>query len=189
LPFSGAYRLPRAGAPPDRGLSLGTSSWRRIDDTMMPARGKLVGAYVNSALIKSEAITGGYDDAVVLTQDGHVSELSGANIFMIRDGVLITPPITDNVLEGITRRSIIELAREEIGLEVVERSVDRSELYIADEIFECGTGAQVTPIGKVDNRMVGDGMIGPLTKQIQNLFFGVVRGENSGRAEWCASYR
>lgn len=153
---------------------------------MMPARGKLVGAYVNSALIRSEAITGGYDDAVVLTQDGHVSELSGANIFMIRDGVLITPPITDNVLEGITRRSIIELAREELGVVVVERSVDRSELYLADEIFECGTGAQVTPIGKVDSRIVGDGMIGPLTKQIQDLFFRVVRGENFDWAEWCA---
>ena len=96
------YALPREGAPPDEGLNLGTSSWRRIDDTMMPARGKLVGAYVNSALIKSEAVTGGYDDGVVLTQDGHVSELSGANIFMIRDGVLITPPITDNVLVILT---------------------------------------------------------------------------------------
>ena len=178
------YAIPRAGAPPDQGLNLGTSSWRRVDDTMMPARGKLVGAYVNSALIKSEAITGGYDDAVVLTQDGHVSELSGANIFMIRDGVLITPPITDNVLEGITRRTIIELATE-LGMEVMERSVDRSELYIADEVFECGTGAQVTPIGKVDNRLVGDGMIGPLTKSIQDVFFGVVRGENEDYAHWC----
>eukprot|EP01046_Picozoa_sp_COSAG06_P023051 COSAG06_NODE_1815_length_8303_cov_3.031936_4_plen_149_part_00 len=117
---------------------------------------------------------------MVLTQDDHVSELSGANSFMIRDGVLITPPITDNVLEGITRRTIIELATE-LGMEVM----DRSELYIADEVFECGTGAQVTPISKVDNRLVGDGMIGPLTKSIQDVFFGVIRGENEDYAHWC----
>jgi branched-chain amino acid aminotransferase len=112
------YALPRGGMPPEQGLSVGTSSWRRIDDTMIPARGKLIGAYVNSALVKSEAVMGGYDDAVVLTQDGHVSELSGANIFMVRGGVLVTPPITDNVLEGVTRRSIIELARAELGMTV-----------------------------------------------------------------------
>jgi branched-chain amino acid aminotransferase group I len=129
----------------ERGISAGTSSWRRNSDTSIPARSKIVGAYVNSAFSKTEAQLNGYDEAIVLTLDGHASEGSAENLFLVRDGVLITPPITDDILEGITRTALMELARTELGVTVVERQVDRSELYIADEVLLCGTGAQISP--------------------------------------------
>ncbi len=168
----------------EKGAKICVSAWRRVDDTAIPARGKVNGAYVNSALIKSDAMLSGFDDALVLSQDGHVAEGSSANFMMVRDGVVITPPITANILEGITRRSLIHLARKELGLEVVEREIDRSELYLCDEAFYCGTGAQVTPISSIDHRLVGDGEVGAITNQIRETFFRVVRGEEPSYKHW-----
>jgi branched-chain amino acid aminotransferase len=155
-----------------------------VDDGAIPARGKVNGAYVNSALIKSDAVLSGYDEAIVLNQNGHVSEGSAANFMMVRDGVLITPPITDNILEGITRRTIMHLAQTELDLDVVERPIDRTELYLCDEAFFCGTGAQVTAIGSVDNRQLGDGGVGPITGQIADLYFDVVYGRLPKYSDW-----
>jgi len=168
-----------------RGLRVMVSSWRRLEDTMIPARCKITGGYVNSALATTEALEAGLDEAILLNQDGHVSEGAGENIFLVRDGVLITPPQTANILEGITRDAIIRLAREELGLEVMERTVDRTELYVADEVFFCGTGAQVSPIVEVDRRPVGDGKVGPITAAVQALYFRVVRGEVPRYLGWC----
>jgi len=166
------------------GIRCMVSSWRRVDDTMAPARTKCTGIYVNSALAKSEALQAGFDEAILLTYDGHVCEGSGENIFMVRHGQLITPPLTDNILEGITRASIIHLAREELGLDVVERSVDRTELYIADEVFLCGTGAQVAPVIEVDRRSIGDGEPGPISLRVQDLYLEVMTGRSQKYAEW-----
>lgn len=168
----------------DEGAKVCVSAWRRVDDTMIPARGKVNGTYVNSALIKSDAMLSGFDDALVLNQDGHVSEGSAANFMMVRKGVVITSPITDNILEGITRRTLIQLIRDELGVEVVERSIDRSELYLADEAFYCGTGAQVKPIAAIDHRTVGNGELGPITDQIRDLYFRVVTGREEKYMEW-----
>ncbi len=153
------------------------SSWRRIDDNVIPARSKVAGAYVNSALIKTDANRAGFDEAFVLDQNGHVSEGSAMNIFMLRDGVLVTPPITDNILEGITRRSIIELARNELSVEVVERSIDRTEVFVAEEMFMTGTAAQVVAVTKVDHRPIGAGKMGPLTTKLRALFDDVVHAK------------
>ncbi len=160
------------------------SSWRRIDDNMIPPRAKVAGAYVNTALIKSDAELSGFDEALVLTQDGHVSEGSAENVFIVRDGVLITPPVTDNILEGITRRTIIQLAREELGLEVIERPIDRTEIFICDELFLTGTAAQVTAVTRVDHRPIGDGKMGPITAQLRDLFQQVVRGKHPKYRHW-----
>jgi len=166
------------------GLKVCTSSWRRVDDTAIPARGKLIGSYVNSAFIKSDAKLSGFDEAIVLSQDGHVSEGSIANFFMVRDGVLITPPVSANALEGITRRTVIELAQAELGVKVVERDIDRTELYIADEALFCGTGIQIAPILSVDHRLVGSGAIGPITQEISDLYFQVVTGQAPKYQHW-----
>lgn len=160
------------------------SSWRRLDDNMIPPRGKIAGAYVSTALIKSDAELSGFDEALVLTQDGHVSEGSAENVFMVRDGVLITPPVTDNILEGITRRTIIQLAREELGLPVVERPIDRTEIFICDELFLTGTAAQVTAVTRVDHRPIGEGKMGPITAQLRELFQQVVRGKHPKYRHW-----
>jgi len=165
-------------------LSVGFSSWRRVDDNAIPARGKISGTYINSALAKTEAVMNGFDEALVLTQDGHVSEASAANLFMVRDGVLITPPITDNVLEGITRKSMLQFGREDLGLEVVERSIDRSELYLANEAFFCGTGVGVAAIGKIDHRLVGDGNAGPIAQSLLNHYQKVVTGKVEKYMDW-----
>lgn len=170
--------------PKDVGISVCVSSWRRVDDTAIPARGKVNGTYVNSALAKSDALLSGFDEAILLNHDGHVSEATAANFMMVRKGVLITPPITDNLLEGITRRSMIQLARERLGLEVVERPIDRSELYMADEAFFCGTGVQMAAIGSFDHRPVGDGSKGPITKELGELQYRVLTGEESAYMEW-----
>jgi len=169
----------------EEGAHVCTSSWRRVDDNVMPARGKITGAYVNSALIKSEALLNGYDEAIVLTEDGHVSEGSAANLFLVRDGQLITPPVSENILEGITRRTIIELAQNELDLPVVQRRIDRSELYVADEAFFCGTGVQVTSITRIDHRPVGNGEMGPITRAVRELYFDVVRGRVEKYRHWC----
>ena len=168
----------------DTNAHVTVSSWRRIDDNVIPARGKIAGAYANSALAKTDANLAGFDEAVVLDSHGHVSEGSAMNIFIVRDGVLITPPITDNILEGITRRSIIELARKELGLDVVERSIDRTEVFIADEMFMTGTAAQVVAVTKVDHRPVGIGSMGPVTSKLRSVFDDVVRAKNPKYAGW-----
>lgn len=170
--------------PIDHGIRLGTSSWRRVDDTAIPARGKISGSYANSAFIKSEAQLNGYDDALVLNQDGHVSEASAANFLMVRNGKLITSTISDNVLEGIVRSSVLQLAQERLGLPVEERPIDRSEVYVADEVFLCGTGVQISPVISVDHRAIGSGQVGPVVTQFQRLFFDVVRGNDPAYAHW-----
>jgi branched-chain amino acid aminotransferase len=169
----------------DKGVRCCTSSWRRVDDTMIPARGKITGIYVNSALAKTEANEMGFDEAILLNHDGHVSEGSGENIFLVRDGKLVTPSGSDNILMGITRDAVIQLARDELGLEVVERSIDRSELYLAEEAFFTGTAAHVTPIVEVDRRDVGNGEIGKITKELQRLYFDVIKGQNPKYLHWC----
>lgn len=168
----------------DAGLSVCVSGWRRVDDTAIPARGKVNGTYVNSALAKSDAMLSGFDEAILLNHDGHVSEATAANFMMVRNGVLITTPITANVLEGITRKSLIELARDVLGLEVVERNIDRSELYLADEAFFCGTGAQMAAIGSIDHRTVGDGKKGPISKALGELQYRVLTGEETDYRYW-----
>ena len=160
------------------------SSWRRLDDNMIPARGKVSGAYANSALIKTDAVKAGFDEALVLTQDGHVSEGSAMNIFMVRNGVLITPTITENILEGITRRTAIELARQEMGVEVIERPIDRTEIYMSEELFMTGTAAQVVAITQVDHRQIGTGVMGPITTRLRELYQQVVRGNLNEYRHW-----
>lgn len=166
------------------GISTMTTSWRRISDTAIPARSKINGAYVNSAFAKSDAMLNGHEEAIVLTADGHASEGSAENLFMVRDGVLVTPSVTDDILEGITRAAIIELARAELGLETVERSIDRTELYVAEEVFLCGTGAQVSPVTRIDHRPVGEGTIGPVTGRIKDVYFDAVRGRLPAYGDW-----
>ncbi len=166
------------------GVRAQVSSWRRTDDNAVPARGKITGAYVNSALAKSEAQLNGYDEAIVLTADGHVSEGSAENIFLIKDRTLVTPAATDTILEGITRRRLIEIARTRLELPVVERSVDRTELYAADEIFLCGTGAQISPVIEVDRRAVGSGRPGTITRELSRVYFDAVRGKVPEYREW-----
>src|SRR4051812_4573152 len=167
----------------DNGIRIGTVSWRRTSDTSIPSRAKIVGSYVNPAFAKSEAMLNGFDEALVLTESGHASEGSAENLFMVRDGVLVTPPVVDDILEGITRQGIIELATD-MGIEVVARSIDRSELYIADEVFLCGTGAQLSPVIEVDHRPVGSGAIGPVTGQLKDRYFDVVRGKVAEYSHW-----
>ncbi len=160
------------------------SSWRRIDDNMIPARGKISGAYVNSAFIKSDALLAGFDEALVLTQEGHVSEGSAMNIFMVRGDAVITPPVTDNILEGITRRAVLELVRQEIKLPVVERPIDRTEIYLCEELFITGTAAEITAVTRVDHRPIGKGMMGPVTAQLRELFHNIVRGRDAKYRHW-----
>jgi branched-chain amino acid aminotransferase len=168
----------------DTSASVTVSSWRRIDDNIIPARGKISGAYVNSALAKTDAARGGYDEALVLTQDGHLAEGSAMNIFLVRDGLLITPPVTENVLEGITRRTVMELAKNELGLSVLERPIDRSEIYICDELILTGTAAQVTAVTLVDHRPVGNGVMGPVATQLRELYARVVRADHPNYNHW-----
>jgi branched-chain amino acid aminotransferase len=162
-----------------------TSSYRRIDDNAIPARAKVTGGYVNSALAKTEAQLNGFDEAIMLTNEGHVCEGSGENIFLVSGNTLITPATSDNILVGITRSAAIQIAREELGIGTVERSIDRSELYAADECFMTGTAAEITPVIEVDRRPIGEGKIGPLTRHLQEIFFDVVRGRHTRYAEWC----
>ncbi len=165
------------------GVRIATVSWRRTGDVAIPSRAKIMGSYVNPAFSKSEAMLNGYDEALVLTDDGHISEGSAENIFVVRDGVLLTPPVTDDILEGITRAGIFEIC-DELGLRVVERSIDRSEIYVADEAFFCGTGAQISPIIEVDRRPIGSGSVGPITRRIKDRYFDIVRGNVPAYAHW-----
>jgi branched-chain amino acid aminotransferase len=161
-----------------------TSSWRRLDDNTIPSRGKITGGYINSALSKSEAHWNGYDEAIVLNPDGHIAEGSAMNLFVVRDGKLLTPAVTDNILEGITRRTVIQLAENDLKIPVVERPIDRSELYIADEVLFAGTGAQVSAVVEIDHRPIGNGKMGPVTAKLQDAYFGIVRGKNAKYSDW-----
>jgi branched-chain amino acid aminotransferase len=166
------------------GLKACVSSWRRTSDTAIPARGKLTGSYINTALAVDEAHRAGYDDAIFLTQDGSVSEASAANIFLVRKGQLITPPVTADILEGITRDAVMELAESELDMPTLQRDVDRTELYAADEVFLSGTGFQIAPIIEVDGRQVGTGEMGPVAERLQELYFKAARGEWEKYADW-----
>jgi branched-chain amino acid aminotransferase len=167
----------------DKGVRVMTSTWRRNADEALPARAKIVGGYVNMAFQKTEAELNGYDEAVVLTANGHVNESSAANIFVVRDGVAMTPPVNDDLLEGVTRKALMELLANE-GLPVLERSIDRSELYVADEIFVCGTGVQVSPVIEVDHRPVGAGQVGPIARLVRDRYFDAVRGRLPEYRHW-----
>ena len=164
-----------------------TSSWRRVDDPMIPARLKISGIYINSILAKTEATLAGFDEAIILNQDGHVCEGTGENIFLVDGGRLITPVLEDNVLPGITRDTVIQLARSELGLEVVERTVDRSELYLADEVLLTGTAAHLTPVVELDNRPIADGKPGPISTRLQEMYFDIVVGRNPKYLHWCTA--
>jgi branched-chain amino acid aminotransferase len=170
------------------GVRAIVSSWARIPDNAIPSRGKLSGAYINSALAKDEAEEKGADEAILLGADGHVSEGSGCNIFIVRDGVLTTPPITGDILEGITRRSFLQFATD-LGIPTEQREIDRSELYLADEAFFCGTGVQVAPIASIDGRPIGDSVPGPITVKLRDVFFDTVRGRSDRYAEWITPVR
>jgi branched-chain amino acid aminotransferase len=163
----------------------GISSWRRPDYNVIPPNAKITGLYANNALAKSEAIENGFDEAIMLTPDGHVSEGSGENIFLVIDGKLVTPATYSNILMGITRDTVIKLAQNELGIETIERQVDRSELYIADECFLTGTAAHITPVAEIDHRKIGSGEIGEITKRLQQLYFEVIRGNNPKYLDWC----
>ncbi|NWF64921.1 MAG: branched-chain amino acid transaminase [Chloroflexi bacterium] len=168
----------------DTNAHVTISSWRRVDDNMIPARSKVAGAYVNSALAKTDANRAGFDEALVLNSDGHISEGSAMNVFMVRNGVIYTPPITDNILEGITRRSVMEVAQKEFGLEIVERSIDRTEILIADEVFLTGSAAQIVAVTKIDHRSIGGGVMGPVTARLREFYEDIVRGRTSKYAAW-----
>jgi branched-chain amino acid aminotransferase len=167
----------------EKGLSVTVSGWRRNDDNAIPARAKVTGGYINAALAIADAQDAGFDEAILLTQDGHVSEGSAANIFLIMNGKLITPAVADDILVGITRGAIMELAGK-LGVPVTERRVDRTELYVADEIFLVGTGVQVAPVTKVDGRKIGDGKMGEITRSIQDLYLSAVHGEVEEYMDW-----
>jgi branched-chain amino acid aminotransferase len=178
VPF-GAY-IDAEGA-----IDCTTSSWRRIDDTIIPPRVKISGHYVNSILAKTEATLAGFDEAIMLTQDGDVSEGSGENLFMVVNGSIFTPPVADNNLTGITRDSAITLAKDLLGIEVVERRIRRSELYLCDEVFLTGTAAHITPVGSLDRRPIGKGGVGPITTKLRDAYVEVIKGDNSDYIRWC----
>jgi len=161
------------------------SSWRRPDDNVIPPQAKITGLYANNALAKSEAIENGFDEAIMLTPDGHVSEGSGENIFLVLEGKLVTPASYNNILLGITRDTVIKLAQNELGIETIERPVDRSELYTAEECFLTGTAAHITPVAEIDYRQIGSGEIGEITRRLQQLYFEVIRGNNPKYLDWC----
>jgi len=169
----------------EKGARCCTSSWRRVEDTGIPARAKITGIYANSALAKTEANLNGFDEAIMLDERGHVSEGSGENIFIVQGDTLITPPPSSNILVGITRDTVITFARDELGIPTLERELDRTELYTADECFMTGTAAHVTPVVELDHRPIGEGKMGPVTARLVRLYFDVIRGKNPKYARWC----
>ncbi len=177
------FALPMGDYLPTNGIHVMVSSWRRLEDNAIPSRAKVTGSYVNTALAVTDAHLAGFDDAIFLTEGGHVAEGSAANLFMLRDGTLITPAVTDNILEGITRDSIMHLAQD-IGLQVSVRPIDRSELYVCDELFLAGTGVQISPVTRIDHRNVGQGVIGPVTGRIQSRYHQAVRGQIPEYLDW-----
>ena len=170
-----------------RAINCCTSSWRRLDDTNIPPRVKISGNYVNSILAKTEAVLAGFDEAIILNQSGSVSEGSGENLFIVNDGEITTPPLSDNNLDGITRNCVFEIAKQELGIQIKEKTIFRSELYLADEVFLTGTAAHITPVGQLDKRTIGTGETGEITTKIQNLYSDIVRGNNSKYLDWCTS--
>lgn len=166
-------------------LNVCVSSWNRLEDNTIPPRAKISGAYANTALMLTEAKLSGFDDCISLSSSGHVAEGSAMNFFIVEGDTIITTPTTSNILVGVTRNTILEIAKEELGLKISERDIDRTELYTADEAFFCGTGAQVAPIGSIDHRPIGDGKLGPITAQIQKLYFDIVRGKVDKYKKWC----
>ena len=166
-------------------VKCGVSSWRRPSDNVIPPQSKITGLYANNALAKTEAIENGFHETIMLTPDGYISEGSGENIFLVKDNKLLTPASYSSILMGITRDTVIELARKELGIEVAERQIDRSELYFADEAFMTGTAANIIAVTEVDHRQIGDGEIGGITKKLQNLYFNVIRGGNPKYLQWC----
>lgn len=179
------FAVPMGDYVSTEGLRCGVSSWRRVDDNMIPARAKIAGAYVNSAFAKTEALKNGFDEAIMLTSEGHVSEGSAENIFLVMGNELVTPSPSENILMGITRDTIMQLARRELDRITRERQIDRTELYIADEILLCGTGAQIAPVIAVDHRPVGSGTIGPVAGELQRIYGDVVRGRRPEYMDWC----
>jgi len=168
----------------ESGIRCMVSTWRRVPDQALPARAKISGAYAQSALAKSEAVESGYDEAIVLSVDGHVSEGSAENLFMLKDCAFVTPPVTDDILEGVTRQLLIKVIKDELNLDVLERSIDRTELYTCDELLLCGTGAQISPVVEVDRRAVGNGTVGEFTQELQNIYFNAVRGDAPKYRDW-----
>lgn len=177
------FLYPLGDYVPTNGMRCCVSSWRRVNDSALPARAKIVGAYVNTAFAKSEAARNGYDEAIVLDDEGHAVEGSAENLFIVRDGVIITPPVTDNILEGITRKTVMTLACD-LGYAVVERSIDRTELYFADEVFLSGTGAKVSPVTEIDGYAIGGGKIGAISACIQESYFNAVKGRQEKYKSW-----
>lgn len=167
-----------------KGLHVCVSSWRRLSDLNIPPRAKIAGSYCNAALVITEAVKSGFDEAITITEKGNVAEGSAMNLFIVRDGHLVTSPITESILEGITRDTILHMAND-LNIPTVQRQIDRTELYICEEAFFCGTGAQVSPITKIDHRPVGDGKVGPIAKKLQDLYFDIVRGKVEKYKHWC----
>jgi len=167
-----------------KGIKVCLSKYRRISSHSMPVGAKLTGTYFNSSLAKSDALRRGFAEAITLSHKGNVAEGSGENIFMVKGGKLITPPLSDDILPGITRAALMQLARNELKVKVFEKSFKPSALHKADELFFCGTGAQVSPITQVDKKKIGDGKVGPITKKIQDLYFKAVRGEIKRYQSW-----
>ena len=178
------FAIPWGPYLPDK-TRCNISSWRRPDDNVIPPQVKATGIYVNNAFAKTEAVENGFDEAIMLTPDGHISEGSGENIFLVIDGKLVTPATYNNILVGITRDTVIELARNELGIETVERPVDRSELYTAEECLLTGTAAHITPVAEIDHRLIGNGEIGEITKKLQKIYSEVIRGNNPKYLGWC----
>jgi branched-chain amino acid aminotransferase len=162
------------------GIHVTISSWTRVSDNVIPARSN-----VNSALAKTDAVLAGFDEAILLNEQGHVCEGSVANVFMLRNGVVATPPITDDVLEGFTRATVMQMLSEDLGQTVVERSIDRTELYLADEVFLTGTGVEISPVTRVDHRAIGTGRIGPVASMLRARYLDTTAGKVAKYRGWC----
>ena len=169
---------------PNAGIHCGVSSIRRIDDSMVPVRAKVTGIYVNNSMAKTEAVLNGYDEAIMLNMDGHISEGTGENIVVIKNNTIISPTAADNILEGLTLEAVLEIVKNDLQINIERRSIDRSELYIADEVFMTGTAAHVTPVVSIDKINIGNGKPGPLSKKIQEIYFSIIRGENDKYSKW-----
>lgn len=168
----------------DKGLNVCVSNWRRNSDNAIPPSVKVTGAYANASLIKTDAAASGFDDAIVLNEQGYVSEGSAMNLCFVQNGKLITTNTTDDILVGVTRNTVLEIAKD-LGIETIERCVNRSEIYTFDEVFCCGTGAQIMPIVTIDHRKIGNGETGEITKKIQNVYYDAVQGKIEKYKHWC----
>jgi branched-chain amino acid aminotransferase len=183
-----AYAYPMGEILPRSGVNVCVTSWTRNPDNAIPSRAKVNGSYANASLMKNEALLNGYDDAIALDADGHVTEGTVANVFLVRNGALVTPPAGSDILEGITRDSVIRIAHD-MNIPIEERAVDRTELYIADEAFICGSSARITPILSIDKRKVGDGSAGNVTKKIADKYESAQRGTVPGEyPDWRTAF-